>query len=228
VTSRASARASTIAGIRAALPLAFAALPFGLVYGLAVQESSVGSFAGASASWIVLAGASQLAMLDLIDSDAAGMVVVGTALVINARMALYSAALAPVFADFSLPTRLLASYALTDQSATLAMIEFNRRSDPGHRIRFYLGAAFCFASAWWVGTIVGLFAGSAIPDGAQIGLAIPLMFLGLLVPNITDRPALAAAVTGAAVTVAAAPLPDGLNILLGALAGIAAGSLAAR
>ncbi|MCH7789207.1 MAG: AzlC family ABC transporter permease [Acidobacteria bacterium] len=228
MTSRAAARASVIAGIRAAIPLALAALPFGLVYGLAVQESEVGSLAGASASWIVLAGAAQLSMLDLIDADAAGMVVVGTALVINARMALYSAALAPVFADFSLPTRLLSSYLITDQSASLAIIEFDRRSEPGHRIRFYLGAALCFASAWWIGTVAGLFAGSAIPDGAQIGLTIPLMFLALLVPNITNRPALITAVTAAIISVATSPLPDGLNILLGALAGIAAGSVAAK
>jgi predicted branched-subunit amino acid permease len=216
--------ASTVAGVRAAVPLAIAALPFGLVYGLAVQESTVNSFTGAAGSWIVLAGAAQLSMIDLIDSDATGMVVVGTALVINARMALYSATLAPAFAEFSPSSRILASYVLTDQSASLAIPEFERVSDPDHRRRYYLGAGLSFASAWWFGTIVGLFAGSSIPDGAQIGLAIPLMFLALLVPNITTVPALAAALTGAAVTIATAGLPAGLNILIGALAGIAAGS----
>ncbi len=214
---------SAKAGAYAAVPLAIAAFPFGLVYGAAVKDSTVDSATGAAASWLVLAGASQLSMLDLIDNGASWVVVVGTALVINARMALYSAALAKPFSEFGLPSRLFATYLMTDQAASLAMLEFDKSADVAHRRRYYLAAATLFASSWWGGTLIGVLAGGAIPDGAQIGFSVPLMFLALLVPTLSRRPAIVAAVVATLVTVATTGLPEGFNILLGALAGIAAG-----
>lgn len=223
-----SARRAARAGARAAVPLGLAVFPFGLVYGVAAGASRTGDLVGVSASWLVLAGAAQLSMLDLIDDHAAWAVVVATGLVVNARFALYSAALAPAFAAFPRRWRYGLAYLLTDQAAAIALQYYEGVDDPRRRRWFFLAGGLTFASSWWVGTIVGVVAGSSIPDALQIEFAVPLMFLALLVPVLRDRPSVMAATVGAAVSIAAAPLPNGLNILLGAVAGIAAGRAVLR
>ena len=72
-------------GARAVLPLTIGVFPFGLAYGVAVVASSIDDLAGVLASFLIIAGAAQLAMIDLIDAGAPWFVVVATALVINAR-----------------------------------------------------------------------------------------------------------------------------------------------
>lgn len=215
-------------GLRAALPLALAAIPFGLVYGVAVVDSSISPGVGLAASWLILAGASQISLVGLIDSGAAWPVAVGTVLVINARHALYSAALAPAFAQFPKRWRFTLPYLLTDQAATLSIIKYDEMRDPVQRRCFFTAAAGLIASLWWVGSVAGVVLGASIPEQVDVGFAVPAMFLALLVPSLTNRPAVVAAVVGATVTVVAATLPSGLNVTLGALAGIAAGAMTLR
>ena len=89
------------AGVRAIAPLIVAAFPFGLVYGVAVTQTDIDRWLGAAASVLILAGAAQLSLLELL--DASWPIAVGTALVINLRFLLYSAALAPSFGEFASP-----------------------------------------------------------------------------------------------------------------------------
>ncbi len=223
--ARSAALSTTIDGVRDAFPLALAAIPFGLVYGVAVVDSSLSSWVGASASWLLLAGAAQISMLGLMNADAAWPIAVGTALVINARFALYSAALAPAFSQFPRRWRWTLPYLLTDQAATLSIARFQRVSDPVLRRVYYLACGLWIAVMWWAGSISGVLLGASIPDQVEIGFIVPAVFLALLVPTLTDRPAVVAAVIGAAVTAAGASLPNGLNIFLGAIAGVAAGRI---
>lgn len=206
------------------MPLAIAVVPFGLVYGVAVANSTVSPWVGGAASWLVLAGASQLSLLAMIDDGAAWTIAVGTALVINARFALYSVALAPAFREFPWRWRFGLPYVLTDQTAAVALAEFEHEPDPVWRRWFFLGAASIFAFGWWAGTVVGVVAGEALPDWLDIGFAVPAMFIALLVPSITDRPALIAALVAGVVTVLGAGLPNGLNVMVGALSGLVAAS----
>lgn len=212
-------------GARAAVPLGLAALPFGLVYGAAVTESSIATWLGIAASWIILAGAAQLSLLSLIDEGAAWPLAVGTALLINARFVLYSTALAPAFRDFPVRWRLGLPYLLTDQAASLALLRYETEHDPTARRWWFFGAGLTFATGWWVGTVVGVVTGDLIPEQLDIGFAVPAMFIALLVPTLTDRPAVAAALVSVAVAIAGASLPSGLNVIAAAVAGVAAGRL---
>jgi 4-azaleucine resistance transporter AzlC len=208
--------------------MAVAILPFGLAYGVGVAAAGLDPWVGASASWTVLAGAAQLSMLSLIASHAAPVVVVTAGLVVNARFALYSMALAPAFKDFPARWRFALPYLMTDQAAALALQYFADNPDPVARRWYYLSAALGIAVSWWVGTIVGVTIGGAIPPGIDIAFAVPLVFVVLLVPSLIDRPGLVAAVVGAGVTVAAASLPQGLNTVIGTGAGVALAALVDR
>lgn len=217
-----------LAGAKAASALAVAAFPFGVVYGVTVVESSVDHWVGIAGSWVILAGAAQLSLVSLIDDGSAWYLAVLTALVINARFALYSTAVAPAFREFPARWRVGLAYLLTDQAASLSLVHFETDRDPDRRRSFFLGAGVLFASGWWVGTLVGVFGGSVIPDDLDLTFAVPAMFIALAVPALTDRPATLAAVAAAAVAVAGAPLPNGLNVVVAAIVGVIVGRLLVR
>src|SRR6056297_1149912 len=89
-----------LAGVRAALPSLFGLIPFGLVAGIAAVDAGLSPLQAVGLSFVVFAGASQLAAVDLLSQDASLAVVVVTAVVINLRMAMYSASIAPYFEAF--------------------------------------------------------------------------------------------------------------------------------
>lgn len=223
-----TSRGALAAGVRAILPLAAGIVPFGIVYGVAVVDSSVPAWVGGIASPIILAGAAQLALLDLIDEGAPWIVAVVTALVINARFVMYSGALAPAFSDFPRPWRYLLAYFVTDQASVTALLYYEGDRDPPRRLRYFLGAGALMAGCWVMGTWLGIVFGVSIPEGWQLGFAVPLMFLALLVPSIRDRPTLVAAVVGGAGAMTFRSAPFNLGIILGAASGITAGLVVRR
>ena len=192
--------ASMRAGARAILPLSIGAFPFGLAYGVTVVESSMNDLVGWLASFLVLAGASQLAISDLIDQGAPWFIVIGTALVINARFMMYSGALAPAFSQFPRRWRIPLAHFMTDQATVTSLLYNQGETEPRKRLAYYLGAGLSFAVSWWVGTTIGVVIGATIPPELQVGFAAPLMFIALAVPSIRDRAALIAAAVAFSVT----------------------------
>ncbi len=215
-------------GLTAAIPMSVSSFPFGLAYGVGVLAAGLDPWVGASASWTVLAGAAQLTMLSLIETSAPWVVVVVAGLVVNVRFALYSIALAPAFKAFPPRWRFALPYFMTDQAAALALHYFTTTTDPEARRWYYLSVGFGIAVVWWIGTIVGITLGRAIPPGIDIAFTVPLVFVVLIVPTLIDRPGVIAAVAGAAVTVVTASLPYGLNTVAGAAAGVVIAALADR
>ena len=219
-------RASVVAGVRAILPLSFGAFPFGMAYGVTVAESAMNDLVGLVASFVMVSGAAQLAIADLIDQGAPWFIVVGTALVINARFMMYSGALAPSFSKYPRRWRVPAAHLMTDQATVTSLLYDEHEHEPRRRFPYYLGAGLSFASAWWIGTVVGLAIGATIPAEFQVGFAVPLMFIALVVPSIRDRATLVAAAVGFSVTLIAKDAPMNTGMLVGAGAGIAFGMLA--
>lgn len=220
--------ASLWAGVRAMLPMTVGVAPFGLIAGVAATDAGLGLGEAVAFSVVVLAGAAQLAAFDLIGRDAPLLVIIMTALIINLRMLMYSASLAPELAHLSRRRRLLGAYWLTDQSYVLSLIRFRQ---PGEVDRwwFYVGTALPLWVVWQLATIVGVVAGGAVPEAVPLSFALPLAFLSLLVPALTDRPAVVTALTAGTVAVVAAPLPANAGMPLAAVIGILVGwSVAAR
>lgn len=223
-----AARTGVTAGIKAAIPMAVATFPFGLAYGVGVTAAGLDPWIGASASWTVLAGAAQLSMLSLIKSQASGVVVILTGLIVNLRFALYSMALAPGFKEFPARWRYALPYLMTDQTAALSLRYFKEDPNPVARRWYYLGAGALTASVWWAGTLAGITLGAAIPPSIDIAFTVPLVFVVLLVPALIDGPAGVAALAAAVVTVATASLPHGLSTVVGAAVGVTLGAVVDR
>lgn len=223
-------RARLAAARRGALdvaPILIGVIPFGLLAGVTATDIGLGVLEASGFSLIVFAGAAQLAAIDLLGRDAALAVVIATALIINLRMLMYGASIAPHLAHLSVPRRAAAAYVLTDQSYALAIVRFERGEPAATRLAYYFGAAVPMWGSWQLATLVGALVGNTIPDSVPLAFAIPLMFLALLQPAVKDRPTTWAAAVAGVVAVVAAPLPAKLGLPLAAACGIAAGVIAA-
>ena len=210
-------------GLRDVAPILAGVVPFGMIAGAAAVAAGLTKPAAIGMSWILFAGASQLAAIDLLARGSAWFVVLLTVLVVNLRFVMYSAVLAPWFARLPLPAKGALAYLLTDQA--FAVTVARQRSRPGD-VRlpwYYAGAALGLWSTWQASTVGGILLGAVVPAGWQLDFSIPLMFLALLVPLVVDRGSLAAAVAAGGVAVAAHGLPGNLGLILAAATGIAIG-----
>ncbi len=233
-----SARAELLAGARAVAPMLVGVIPFGLVAGATPATTGLGGGASIGLSTIVFAGASQLAAADALADGSSALVAVIAACTINLRLLLYSASLAPHLASVPLRRRLVMGYLLTDQAYAVSITRWTAADDveaaggppaPGidRKVPYFLGAALLLWVNWQICTIVGILIGGAVPESLPLDFAVPLVFLVLLVPAITSRPAAVAAVVGGLAALTADQAGAGhLGVLVGALAGIAAGAVA--
>lgn len=210
-------------------PILIGVFPFGLIAGIAAIEAGLSSVQAYAASPIVFAGAAQLAMMDLIGRDAAPIVIVATALIINARLAMYSAGLAPTFRHLDPLRKAYGSYVLTDQGFAVSVVRFARVEETLlDRFTYYMGASASLWVVWQVSTVIGVVVGTGVPDSWSLDFAIPLVFMALLFPAITDRGTTIAAIVGAAAAVALVGLPLNLGLLAASALAIAAGTLGGR
>lgn len=154
-------------------------------------------------------------------------VVALTALIINLRFCMYSAALAPHFHGLPLYWRGGLAYLLTDQAFAIAITAYGQGRQ-SFKHWYYLGAALSMWGVWQAGTAAGVFLGTHIPKAWALDFAIPLTFLALLLPTLKDRPSILAAVSAGILALAGHGLPYNLGLFLAALGGIAVGCLADR
>lgn len=220
------ARSRFVEGAKAVSPILLGAVPFGLIVGVTVAGTDIDNWVGWSTSWLVFAGAAQLVLIELLHSGSLAAVAIATPIVINLRHAMYSAALAPHFGKLSAADRLLLPYLLTDQAFVMSASRYEPDSDATTVKYFYLGAAVTLWIAWQMATIAGITLGAQVPPEWSLDFTIALVFLGLLAPAVSTRPGLVAAIVGGTVAVLSLDLPNGTGIIVAALAGVAAGSVA--
>jgi predicted branched-subunit amino acid permease len=215
----------TRAGARDALAVIVAYLPFGLALGAAMAATGLHPFVAWASSPLLFGGAAQLLAVQLLDAGASAAVVVAGALVVNSRMLLYSASLAPHVRSWPGRRRWAAAYLLADPVFALAVGRFRSGGTDRERLSYYFAAGGVVWVGWMVITGAGTALGGALPPGLRLELAAPLTFLLLALPMLTGRAAYAAATVGGAVAVVASGLPLGLGLLAGAVTGMVAGAV---
>lgn len=212
------------AGVVNISPILIGVIPFALIAGVAAVDAGLDSFAAYALSPLVFAGASQLAAADLIGRDASLAVIVLTVLVINSRMVMYSASMAPHFVKASIGRKAAIAYLLTDQAFAVSILRLEERNEElGVRVAYYLGAGLGLWTTWQAASLAGVLIGAGVPSEWSLDFAVPLVFMALTFLAIKDRTTLVAAVVGATVAVAAFDLSYNLGLPLAALTGIGAG-----
>lgn len=211
------------AGVRQFMPITLGAIPFGLVFGVAATEIGITPLQGTVMSMFMIAGAAQLAMVELIKNNAAAWVIILSALIVNLRFVIYSASLAPHFQSFSLRWKLLNAALITDQPFALSIAYFTEHPDAPHKQWFHFGHSITLWITWTASSALGLFVGAVIPQSWSLSLTIPFMFLGMVIPAIRGRSYLIAAIISGVVAVLAHGLPNNLGLPLAIACGIFVG-----
>ncbi len=212
------------AGIKSELPIALGVIPFGLIYGVIALAAGLTPAQAQAMSAIVFAGSAQFIGAELMGVGAPLPVLWLTTFVVNVRHVLYSAQLGPDLQHLSRGWRFLLAYLLTDEAyATTAVHYANKEVALTHKHWFYLGAGLMLWVTWQTSTAVGVFLGAEIPASWGLDFALALTFIGIVVPLLTTRPMLAAAVVAGVTAVLAHGLPYNLGLVLAGLAGIGVG-----
>lgn len=208
-------------------PYAATALGIGVatgVYGISFGVLAVG--AGLSAaqacamSLLVFTGGSQFAAVGVIAAGGSVATAAVNALLLGARNTAYGFAVAPLLQG-RWPRRALAAQLVIDESTAMARAQGSPAAGRG---AFWLTGASVFAF-WNLGTLAGALAGTGLGDPERYGLdaMFPAAFLALLVPQLRQPGAPAAALAGALIAVALLPVtPAGVPVLAAALGLLAA------
>src|SRR3989454_10784074 len=205
-----SPRAEFAAGAKAEVPVLFGVLPFGLIYGALALQAGIPPMAALAMSSIVLAGSAQFVGTQLFAVGAPGALIILTTFVVNLRHMLYSASVAPYLSRLRLRWKLLLAYLLSDEAYAMVITHYreketqsgsravpqsrNDESELDQRHWFFLGAGVTLWTTWQVSTALGIYVGARIPESWNLEFALPLTFVALVRPAVTDRATAAAAI----------------------------------
>src|SRR6476620_5234963 len=173
--------ADYVGGARAMVPWLLGVIPFGLVIGVSAARADVPGLAGWLGGPLLFGGSAHVATVQLLDAHATAAVVVVAALAINARLVLYSAAMAPRWRGRSRAWQALAAGLLVDPSFAVGESGYETFGDGTRADRHYLGGALLLGSAWLVAITVGMVAGASVPEGLHLEMVIPLFLTGEVV-----------------------------------------------
>lgn len=223
-----TARAAFWQGLVACSPFIVITVPYSMMFGVFARDAGLDVFRTMVMSVIVIAGASQFAALTLLKEGAPVFVALLTALVVNMRMAIYSAALVPHLGKARFGMRALISYFMVDQAFAVAV---KRYEEPppmtlSEKTAYYFGAMLLICPFWYGGTFAGAVLGQAIPPEFSMDFAVPVCFIALVAPSLRSLPHVAAAVTSVLAMLTFHALPYGLGLLVAALLAMVAGAQA--
>jgi predicted branched-subunit amino acid permease len=222
-----SPRSAFWRGFRDAAPFIVVVAPFGLVFGVVATEAGLTLGQSMGFSVLVIAGASQLAAIQLMTENAPTVVVIATALAVNLRMAMYSASLAPHLGAAPFWKRGLIAYLNVDQTYAVAIGTYER--SPGmtlaEKVAYFFGTATPTVPFWYGMSLFGAMFGARIPPEFALDFAVPITFLAVVAPMMRTLAHVAAAFTSVVMALALAWVPAGLGLLV---AGVLAMMVGAR
>jgi 4-azaleucine resistance transporter AzlC len=214
-------------GFRDELPILIGVFPFGMIFAILAHQAGLSSLETQAMSLIVFAGSSQFMLVQLAGLNAPIPVMIATGFIINLRHILYSASIAPYTKNLSTTWKVLLSYLLTDEAYAVTIAHFTKTQKPSKHW-YFLGAGLALWGSWQLSTWFGIFLGTQIPSNWSLDFTLALTFIALLIPMITDRPGLIAALTAGFVALLTVTFPYRLGLIAAAIAGIIAGILSEK
>ncbi|MEO7000868.1 MAG: AzlC family ABC transporter permease [Ktedonobacterales bacterium] len=211
-----------VRGARDTLPLMPGDIPAGLVYGVAARSAGLPPWLAQAMSAVIFAGSAQFAVVALAATGASAGVIVLTAALLNLRHMLYGASLAPFLRDAPRRWKIVLAYLLTDETYGVVIGRLAPMSQ-SDRLRYILGSGLTLWICWQGSTLIGVVIGSEVPASLSLDFAATLTFVVLLVPLLTERARVGAAVAAALVAVVAFNAPLRLGLIIATLAGVAVG-----
>jgi 4-azaleucine resistance transporter AzlC len=207
-------------------PFIVIVIPYSMMFGVVARDAGLDVLQTMGMSVLVIAGASQFTALTLLSEGAPVFVALFTALIVNLRMAIYSAALVPHLGHARLGMRALVAYFMVDQAFAVAVKRYEMPPPlgPAERVAYYFGAMLLICPFWYGGTLAGALLGQAIPASLSMDFAVPVCFIALVAPSLRSLPHVVAAVTSVIGILLFHSLPWSLGLIVAALLAMVAGA----
>jgi len=213
-------------GFRDFLPLSVGVIPWAMVTGIAMVSTGFTPIQAMGMNLIVFAGSAQLGTLPLIGAGAPLWLIVTTALVLNLRFVIFSAAIAGALRGCSLPMRWFCGHLLSDGVFAACMKRILLSKDRHWQLGYYLAPSLWGWLLWQGSALIGVLAAASIPKSWSLEFMASIAMLIILAPMARLRPMLVAAVTGAAGAVALRSMPLRLGLIAAIVLGIVTGFVA--
>ncbi|WP_321330097.1 AzlC family ABC transporter permease [uncultured Ilyobacter sp.] len=170
-------------GIKSAGPIFMGYFPIAVTFGLIIKSANLPGYMALLMSMTNFTGATQFISTTMLLSGASPWNILLTTFMINARYFLMSLCVANKLPR-GISTRLkgILAFGITDEVFVLAMTKKETN------INFILGSQLMSWLGWVGGTLVGIVAADFLPGSilASTGIAIYIMFLGLILPAAKD------------------------------------------
>ena len=188
-------------GLLDMLPLNLAVLPWGILCGSLAIQRDFTPLEALLMPLIVFAGAAQLVAIELIANNASLATILFTTFVISSRHFLYGLALREKMKILPTKWRYSLGFLLTDE--LFALSGDNKAFGGKLRLIYALIAGGSFYLFWFLWNIIGVVAGSYLPDLTHLGLdfAIAVTFIALVIPTVTTLPVFVAVVVAGVLSV---------------------------
>lgn len=216
-------RAGAREGFHTFLPVSVGLIPWALVTGMAMISSGLTPVQAMGMNVIVFAGTAQLGTLPLISIGAPLWLIVVTALALNLRFVIFSAAIAQGFRGVGAPLRWYSGHLLTDGVFACCLDKMQKVDDPRWRLGYYLAPSLWSWGLWQVFALVGVLAAGSIPKNWSLEFMATIALLVLLVPLAKQRPMLVSALASGATAVFLRGMPLRLGLIVAIVVGILAG-----
>ncbi|KAF1038505.1 MAG: hypothetical protein GAK35_03799 [Herbaspirillum frisingense] len=211
-------------GWRASASTIPAVFAWGVVSGMAMVKSGMSIFQSLGMSLLVYAGSAQFAVLPLLAVGAPLLVVFFTAMIVNLRFVIFSAAVAPHFEHLPWYRRVWYGFFNGDISMAFFPQRFpaSTFSQPAGKVGYF--AAICYPgwTAWQLGATIGILLASQIPESWNIGFAGTLALIAIMIPMTNNLAALAGVIVSGTVAVLTLGLPYRLGLLAAMVLGMTA------
>jgi 4-azaleucine resistance transporter AzlC len=213
------------AGVRATIPLEIGGIPFSLIFGALAVNSGLSPAAAMGFSVFVFAGSAQFIASGLVAQGVGIPLIVFTTFIVNVRHALYGATLAPHMKHLPQRWLLPLGFWLTDETFVIVINRYNQPDTSPFKHWYHLGSSIIMYLNWNFWTFIGIVAGQSIPDLSQYGLAFAqdVTFIGMIIPQLKNRPMVLAALVAGLSAVALHNLPNQLGLIVAVSIGIAVG-----
>jgi len=199
--------------VRDALALAVAISVVGVSFGALAAAAGVPMPLTIAMSLLVFAGGAQFLAVAIIAAGGSPVAAVAGGLLLNVRHLPFGLAIANVVGD-RWPARVLGAHILIDESTAFA----RARGSGARARRAYWTSGILLFTFWNTGAVLGVLAGSTIPDPGVFGVdaAFPAALLALLLPALRRSDARRVGLAAAVIAVATTPfLAPGLPVLTG-------------